>query len=68
MNQDFTEFQSKIRDLDRRMATILCQGFGDCNSLGAAVKVRSAHGETHGWGWAPGAAGTQTRSGAVGAG
>ncbi|XP_040542548.1 dynein axonemal heavy chain 17 isoform X5 [Gallus gallus] len=39
LNQDFTEFQSKIRDLDRRMATILCQGFGDCNSLGAAVKL-----------------------------
>ncbi|OXB61088.1 hypothetical protein ASZ78_013651 [Callipepla squamata] len=39
LNQDFTEFQSKIQDLDRRMATILCQRFGDCSSLGEAVKL-----------------------------
>ncbi|XP_015735401.1 dynein heavy chain 17, axonemal [Coturnix japonica] len=39
LNQSFTEFQSKIQDLDRRMATILCQGFDDCNSLGSAVKL-----------------------------
>ncbi|XP_021270931.1 dynein heavy chain 17, axonemal [Numida meleagris] len=39
LNQDFTEFQSEIQDLDRRMATILCQGFDDCSSLGAAVKL-----------------------------
>lgn len=46
------------------MATILCQGFDDCNSLRSAMKVRGAHR----WGWALGAAGTQTRSGAVGTG
>ncbi|XP_065591372.1 dynein axonemal heavy chain 17 isoform X1 [Cyrtonyx montezumae] len=39
LNQDFKEFQSKIQDLDRRMATILCQRFCDCNSLEAAVKL-----------------------------
>uniref|UniRef100_A0A8B9VFM5 Dynein axonemal heavy chain 17 n=1 Tax=Anas zonorhyncha TaxID=75864 RepID=A0A8B9VFM5_9AVES len=37
--EDFAEFQSKIQDLDRRLATILCQGFDDCNSLASAVKL-----------------------------
>ncbi|XP_035168476.1 LOW QUALITY PROTEIN: dynein heavy chain 17, axonemal [Oxyura jamaicensis] len=39
LDKDFAEFQSKIRDLDRRLATILCQGFDDCNSLASAVKL-----------------------------
>uniref|UniRef100_A0A8C3GPM7 Dynein axonemal heavy chain 17 n=1 Tax=Cairina moschata TaxID=8855 RepID=A0A8C3GPM7_CAIMO len=39
LDPDFAEFQSKIQDLDRRLATILCQGFDDCNSLASAVKL-----------------------------
>ncbi|XP_071881804.1 dynein axonemal heavy chain 17 [Anas platyrhynchos] len=39
LDKDFAEFQSKIQDLDRRLATILCQGFDDCNSLASAVKL-----------------------------
>lgn len=36
---DFAEFQTKVQDLDRRLVTIFCQGFGDCNSFESAVKV-----------------------------
>ncbi|XP_075760265.1 dynein axonemal heavy chain 17 isoform X2 [Pelodiscus sinensis] len=37
-DEDFAEFQTKIQDLDRRLATIFCQGFNDCNSIESAVK------------------------------
>ncbi|KAF1507297.1 Dynein heavy chain 17, axonemal, partial [Eudyptula minor] len=39
LNKDFAEFQDKIQDVDRRLATIFCQGFDDCNSLASAVKL-----------------------------
>lgn len=39
LNKDFAEFQKKIQDADRRLATIFCQGFDDCNCLASAVKV-----------------------------
>lgn len=48
MDKDFAEFQSKIQDLDRRLATILCQGFDDCNSLASAVKVPALCGQLGG--------------------
>ncbi|XP_077689901.1 dynein axonemal heavy chain 17 [Eretmochelys imbricata] len=37
-DEDFTEFQTKIQDLDRRLAAIFSQGFNDCNSIESAVK------------------------------
>uniref|UniRef100_A0A672UUF5 Dynein heavy chain tail domain-containing protein n=1 Tax=Strigops habroptila TaxID=2489341 RepID=A0A672UUF5_STRHB len=36
---DFAEFQKKIEDIDRRLATIFCQGFDDCSCLMSAVKL-----------------------------
>ncbi|NXC68138.1 DYH17 protein, partial [Anhinga anhinga] len=39
LNKDFAEFQEKIWDVDRRLATILCQGFDDCHCLASAVKL-----------------------------
>ncbi|XP_025892623.1 dynein heavy chain 17, axonemal [Nothoprocta perdicaria] len=39
LNKDFAEFQTKIQDLDRRLTTIFCQGFDDCNSMASAVKL-----------------------------
>ncbi|NXT54658.1 DYH17 protein, partial [Pluvianellus socialis] len=39
LNKDFAEFQKKIQDVDRRLATIFCQGFDDCNCLASAVKM-----------------------------
>uniref|UniRef100_A0A8D0EXS5 Dynein axonemal heavy chain 17 n=1 Tax=Strix occidentalis caurina TaxID=311401 RepID=A0A8D0EXS5_STROC len=33
LNKDFAEFQKKIQDVDKRLATIFCQGFDDCNCL-----------------------------------
>ena len=36
----FAEFQKKLQDKDRRLATVFCQGFEDCNCLASAVKVR----------------------------
>uniref|UniRef100_A0A8B9GAX8 Dynein heavy chain tail domain-containing protein n=1 Tax=Amazona collaria TaxID=241587 RepID=A0A8B9GAX8_9PSIT len=36
---DFAEFQEKIEDMDRRLATIFCQGFHDCSSLMSAGKL-----------------------------
>ncbi|KAM6377247.1 dynein axonemal heavy chain 17-like [Pluvialis apricaria] len=39
LNKDFVEFQKKIQDVDRRLATIFCQGFDDCNCLASAVKL-----------------------------
>ncbi|NWW98330.1 DYH17 protein, partial [Caloenas nicobarica] len=39
LNKEFAKFQKKIEDMDRRLATILCQGFDDCNSLASATKL-----------------------------
>uniref|UniRef100_A0A8B9NN00 Dynein axonemal heavy chain 17 n=1 Tax=Accipiter nisus TaxID=211598 RepID=A0A8B9NN00_9AVES len=39
LNKDFAEFQKKIQDADRRLATIFCQGFDDCKCLASAVKL-----------------------------
>ncbi|XP_040979289.1 LOW QUALITY PROTEIN: dynein heavy chain 17, axonemal [Aquila chrysaetos chrysaetos] len=39
LDKDFAEFQKKIQDADRRLATIFCQGFNDCNCLASAVKL-----------------------------
>ncbi|NXJ83957.1 DYH17 protein, partial [Trogon melanurus] len=39
LNKDFAEFQKKVQDMDRRLATIFCQGFDDCNCLASAVKL-----------------------------
>uniref|UniRef100_A0A8C6JJL6 Dynein heavy chain tail domain-containing protein n=1 Tax=Melopsittacus undulatus TaxID=13146 RepID=A0A8C6JJL6_MELUD len=36
---DFAEFQQRIEDIDRRLATIFCQGFEDCSCLMSAVKL-----------------------------
>ncbi|KAH0629389.1 hypothetical protein JD844_011440 [Phrynosoma platyrhinos] len=37
-DEDFADFQIKIQDLDRRLATIFYQGFVDCSSFESAVK------------------------------
>ncbi|NXL03800.1 DYH17 protein, partial [Mesembrinibis cayennensis] len=39
LKKDFAEFQEKIQDVDRRLATILCHGFDDCSCLASAVKL-----------------------------
>ncbi|XP_061233427.1 dynein axonemal heavy chain 17 isoform X1 [Neopsephotus bourkii] len=39
LNTDFVEFQKRIEDIDRRLATILCQGFQGCSCLTSAVKL-----------------------------
>ncbi|XP_010211142.1 PREDICTED: dynein heavy chain 17, axonemal, partial [Tinamus guttatus] len=39
LDKDFAEFQNKIQDFDRRLTTIFCQGFDDCNSMASAVKL-----------------------------
>ncbi|NXP52612.1 DYH17 protein, partial [Heliornis fulica] len=38
-NEDLAVFQKKIQDVDRRLATIFCQGFHDCHCLVSAVKL-----------------------------
>lgn len=38
-DQDLVSFQEKISDLDRRIGTILCQGFDDCSGLVACFKL-----------------------------
>jgi len=38
---DYADFQRKIRDLDRRLASILCQAFDDCCNLESVFKVRT---------------------------
>lgn len=35
----YENFVEKISDIDRRMATIICQGFDDCSGLEATFKV-----------------------------
>lgn len=39
--EDYNQFRERIADLDRRLASIVCQGFDDCASTEAALKVRS---------------------------
>nr|CAD7428767.1 unnamed protein product [Timema monikensis] len=36
--QDYVEFQARIRDLDRRLASVLCQAFDDCCNLESVFK------------------------------
>ncbi|KAM9001324.1 dynein axonemal heavy chain 17 [Sarcophilus harrisii] len=38
-DEDYADFVNKIEDLDRRLATIFCQGFQDCNSIESCVKL-----------------------------
>ena len=38
--EDFEEFNGSIADLDRRLATIVCQGFDDCSGSESIFKVR----------------------------
>nr|CAD7455111.1 unnamed protein product [Timema tahoe] len=37
--QDYVEFQARIRDLDRRLASVLCQAFDDCCNLESVFKL-----------------------------
>uniref|UniRef100_A0A8C4U9P4 Dynein axonemal heavy chain 17 n=1 Tax=Falco tinnunculus TaxID=100819 RepID=A0A8C4U9P4_FALTI len=39
VSEYFAELQKKIQDMDRRLATIFCRGFDDCNCLTSAVKL-----------------------------
>uniref|UniRef100_A0A8C8AZP1 Dynein axonemal heavy chain 17 n=1 Tax=Otus sunia TaxID=257818 RepID=A0A8C8AZP1_9STRI len=39
LNKDFAEFQKKIQDMDKQLATIFCQGFDDCNCLASTMKL-----------------------------
>ncbi|KAB0366479.1 hypothetical protein FD754_010635 [Muntiacus muntjak] len=38
-DDDYADFETKIQDLDRRLATIFCQGFDDCNSIESSAKL-----------------------------
>ncbi|GAB5581369.1 dynein axonemal heavy chain 17 isoform X1 [Prionailurus iriomotensis] len=37
-DDDYAGFETKIQDLDRRLATIFCQGFDDCSSIESCSK------------------------------
>ena len=37
--EDYENFNAAIADLDRRLATIVCQGFDDCSGPEAVFKV-----------------------------
>ena len=37
----YEAFQERIADIDRRMATIVCQGFDDCCGVESIFKVRN---------------------------
>nr|XP_060503678.1 dynein axonemal heavy chain 17 [Panthera onca] len=37
-DDDYASFETKIQDLDRRLATIFCQGFDDCSSIESCAK------------------------------
>ncbi|XP_053409478.1 dynein axonemal heavy chain 11 [Nycticebus coucang] len=41
---DYVMFKSKILDFDRRLGTILCEGFFNCNGLEAAFKLLTIFG------------------------
>ncbi|XP_007535628.1 dynein axonemal heavy chain 17 [Erinaceus europaeus] len=38
-DEDYADFETKIQDLDRRLATIFCQGFDDCNCIESCAKL-----------------------------
>lgn len=38
-DDDYNDFETKIQDLDRRLATIFCQAFDDCNCIESSAKV-----------------------------
>ncbi|XP_025783344.1 dynein heavy chain 17, axonemal [Puma concolor] len=38
-DDDYAGFETKIQDLDRRLATIFCQGFDDCSSIESCAKL-----------------------------
>ena len=40
--EDYVEFKLKIADLDRRLASIICQAFDDCSGVESAFKVYTA--------------------------
>jgi dynein heavy chain len=40
---DYADFQRKIKDLDLRLASVLCQAFDDCCNLESVFKVRVVH-------------------------
>nr|P39057.1 RecName: Full=Dynein beta chain, ciliary [Heliocidaris crassispina]BAA00827.1 dynein beta-heavy chain [Heliocidaris crassispina] len=42
--EDYEEFEKKVFDLDRRLGSILCQGFDDCCGLEAAFKMLDCYG------------------------
>ena len=41
--EDYEHFKDSIADLDRRLASIVCQGFDDCSGLEASFKVRQIY-------------------------
>ncbi|XP_059763861.1 dynein axonemal heavy chain 17 isoform X1 [Balaenoptera ricei] len=43
-DDDYAEFETKIQDLDRRLATIFCQGFDDCSSIESCAKLLHMYG------------------------
>nr|XP_048307819.1 dynein axonemal heavy chain 17 [Myodes glareolus] len=38
-DEDYEGFETKIQDLDRRLATIFCQAFDDCSSIESSAKL-----------------------------
>ncbi|XP_006886407.1 PREDICTED: dynein heavy chain 17, axonemal [Elephantulus edwardii] len=38
-DEDYADFENKIQDLDRRLATIFCQAFDDCPSIASCTKL-----------------------------
>ncbi|XP_021069297.1 dynein heavy chain 17, axonemal isoform X2 [Mus pahari] len=38
-DDDYNDFETKIQDLDRRLATIFCQAFDDCNCIESSAKL-----------------------------
>uniref|UniRef100_A0A8C9JNR1 Dynein axonemal heavy chain 17 n=1 Tax=Panthera tigris altaica TaxID=74533 RepID=A0A8C9JNR1_PANTA len=38
-DDDYASFETKIQDLDRRLATIFCRGFDDCSSIESCAKL-----------------------------
>ncbi|XP_039715557.1 dynein axonemal heavy chain 17 isoform X8 [Pteropus medius] len=42
-DDDYADFETKIQDLDRRLATIFCQAFDDCNSIESCAKDWSSN-------------------------
>ncbi|KAM4823531.1 dynein axonemal heavy chain 17 [Urocitellus parryii] len=38
-DNDYADFETKIQDLDRRLATIFCQAFDDCSSIESSAKL-----------------------------